>query len=499
MSRRSRKRSGAKGKTGAGKLAVALLVVMGVVLIGAYIAVRGYLHSEKFRVFLSAEASKAAGIEGQFSPFQWEGLAVNTARFGGEGEGMIKSITADGLHTEIGLGGISRGVWEIQGTRVRNLEVSLDASEGVDRDAAAAAEKKAKKATSRAGWLPKDAELKELEISSLSLAAMLKQGALSAQGVKVTAKQSGARNSFKMAIEGGSVQLPYRMVPDLQVDKILGRYKDGTFFLTQARLGAWKGGTIDASGEMDFRTRVYTVEGGATGVNGEDLLGPTWAKRLTGQLDSNFRVSNPTGEPQASGEITLSNGTLTALPVLDVLSAYADTRRFRVINLTEARSNWRWEKDKTTLEKFVLSSDGLIRIEGDITMTGRDLSGLIRLGLAPGTLATIPGAETDVFLPGEKGLVWTTVRIGGTLDDPKEDLTDRLIAAAGIRILNAIPETGDTVIKAATTLLNENPDKALEHGTKIIREGNRVIRDVEGILGGFLREEKPKEKEKEEQ
>ena len=33
--------------------------------------------------------------------------------------------------------------------------------------------------------------------------------------------------------------------------------------------------------------------------------------------------------------------------------------------------------------------------------------GRFRLGLAPGTLSTIPGAETDVFLPGERGLLWT--------------------------------------------------------------------------------------------
>lgn len=117
---------------------------------------------------------------------------------------------------------------------------------------------------------------------------------------------------------------------------------------------------------------------------------------------------------------------------------------------------------------------------------GRQLDGLFQLGLAPGSLAKIPGAETDVFSPGKNGLQWTSLRITGTLDDPEEDLSGRLIEAAGMRMFDVIPETGEMVIKFTRSVLGDNPNEAVESGVKIIEKGSRAINDVSGILDGFF-------------
>ena len=124
---------------------------------------------------------------------------------------------------------------------------------------------------------------------------------------------------------------------------------------------------------------------------------------------------------------------------------------------------------------------------------------MFRLGLAPGTLASIPGAETDVFLPGERGLLWTTWRLSGTLDDPQEDLTDRLIAAAGMRMFDQLPETGEKVIKFTHSLLGEPSSKTIEKVVKLIEESSKTVREVSGILDGLLGGRKPVEPEKEAQ
>ncbi|MGL5019493.1 MAG: hypothetical protein ACRDBP_15265, partial [Luteolibacter sp.] len=156
-------------------------------------------------------------------------------------------------------------------------------------------------------------------------------------------------------------------------------------------------------------------------------------------------------------------------------------------------------KDAITLQNLVLSSDGLVRLEGSITLRGQQLDGTFRLGLAPGTLSTIPGAETDVFLPGERGLLWTPLRITGTLDRPKEDLTDRLITAAGLRMFDQLPETGEKVIKFTHSVLGESSsktvEKGLEKGLEILEKNSDTLREVGGILDGILggsRKEKPK-------
>lgn len=489
MSRRSRRTKTAGEKRWAGKVAVALLV-LGVVFFGiVYAAVRSYLHSDGFRKFLSAEASDLVGVSGEFRAFHWDGLAVDTDSFEATGQGLVSAVKADGLHTEVGLSGLKRGVWEVQGSRVRRLEVEVDATREIEETEVAKVKQREKTSAVKAkrpSWLPSEAELQGIDVGDVSAKVTLDQGLATISGMSVHAEQGEAKSAYRGEIRGGVVKLPFEIVPELRMDRALLRYQDRRVFLTSATVGAWKNGRIEASGEWDIKSRQYSLEGNATGIECEDLLGEDWAKRLTGNVSSDFAVANDTGVPIASGKITINNGTLTALPMLDALAAYADTRRFRVLTLNEAHTAWRWKKGDLALTELVLSSEGLVRLEGSITIRGEKLDGLFRLGLAPGTLAAIPGAETDVFLPGERGLLWTPLRITGTLDDPKEDLTNRLIEAAGIRMFDQIPETGEKVIKFTKSVIGESPNKAIEKGAKIIEKSEKAVRRVSGILDGFL-------------
>jgi len=233
-----------------------------------------------------------------------------------------------------------------------------------------------------------------------------------------------------------------------------------------------------------LKRNAYAFEGSARGIDCGKLLSENWAKRATGTVVSDFKLEGTSGGPQARGSLVVENAVITALPVLDALAAYADTRRFRVLSLDEARADWRWKDGETTLGKLVLASEGLVRLEGDLVIRGNQLDGIFRLGLAPGTLASIPGAETDVFLPGEKGLLWTTLRITGTVDDPKEDLTDRLIAAAGLRMFDQLPETREKVLKFSRSVLGDSPEEAILKGIEAIEKTEDVIREAQDLLKG---------------
>jgi hypothetical protein len=83
-------------------------------------------------------------------------------------------------------------------------------------------------------------------------------------------------------------------------------------------------------------------------------------------------------------------------------------------------------------------------------------------------------------------LLWAPIRITGRLDNPKEDLTDRLIAAAGVRMFEQIPESGEKVLKFTRSMLGETPDKVIDRGQKVIDEGERVIRGAEDVIKGIL-------------
>ena len=125
-----------------------------------------------------------------------------------------------------------------------------------------------------------------------------------------------------------------------------------------------------------------------------------------------------------------------------------------------------------------------------------NLDGRFLLGIAPGVLSSIPGAETDVFLPGERGLLWTPLHITGTLDNPEEDLTDRLIDAAGMRMFEIVPQTGEKVLRFSRAMLEEHVpdamDKALDKSGEIIRDGGEIIRGAQGVLDDILRTPSPR-------
>jgi hypothetical protein len=81
------------------------------------------------------------------------------------------------------------------------------------------------------------------------------------------------------------------------------------------------------------------------------------------------------------------------------------------------------------------------------------------------------------------------LRITGTLDHPAEDLTERLQSAAGQRMFEIIPETGEKVLKFTRSMLGESPTKTIDDGVKLIEDGTKTMRGVangliDGILGG---------------
>ena len=483
MSRRGkRKRRGAK-EPWFGKFAALFGVFLLLALTLGYAGLRAYLHSEGFRKFLSAEVSKAAKVVGTFSSFRWDGLAVETERFEATGEGMIVSVGADQIGTEVGFGALGKGAWELKQTRVSRVELGLDFTRKEEPSPEVA---QIVKKSKQAGWLPSEVELESVSIGELAIRAKTFEGDVAARGMKVRLDPLSAKGAYEGEITGGTINPAKAWLPEVRLEKVRGSFRDGSAFITSAELRAWDSGRINAFGEWNSKTGTYAFEGDLDEVKCDEVLNENWARRLTGDLSSTFSVNNISGKMAMNGKLTVRNGTLTALPMLDALAAYADTRRFRIIQLSDARTKWHYSDGRYVFTDFVMASEGLIRLEGDFSIKGKAIDGLFRLGLVPGTLSSIPGAETDVFLPGEHGLLWAPIRITGTLDDPKEDLTDRLIMAAGMRMFDVIPESGEQVFKFTKSVLGETPDKVIKQGLKVIDEGERVIEGAEDVIKGIL-------------
>jgi len=497
MSRRSRQRQDVGESRWIGKVMLGLLVLSFVSIGVGYGLMRGYLHSDAFRKFLSVKASVMAGVNGEFAAFRWEGLEVSTDKFEATGDGPVTHLRADDLHTEIGFGGVTRGVWDVRGSSVRRLDIAVDSRKKAITKPAISDVALKEKFNADNGWFPSQANLQEVDVRELAMQLLTDQGSIAASGMRVRAERAGAQNAYRVDVKGGTIQLPIKWISDLQLDRAHLRLQGNQFFLLDSAVNVWSDGRIQTSGELDMVTNQFSLEGDVAGIKCEDVLNSDWSKRLTGNIGSTFILTNKSGFPSASGRLSIENGVLTAMPVLEALAAYADTRRLRVLSLNQAHTEWQWKRDELILKNMVLSSEGLVHLEGSITIRGQTLDGDFRLGIAPGTLSSIPGAETDVFAPGERGLLWTPLHISGTLDHPKEDLTDRMIQAAGMRMFEQLPETGEKVIKFTNAILGDPSQKTVEKGLKIIKESKKTLHEfggiLEGILGGGRRSESDEE------
>jgi len=486
---------GARGRWVLRGLAGAMLVAalgMG----GGYLWLRSWLHGGEFRKMLAAEADQALAVTSEFGPFLWGGTRMETGSFKASGEGVLRAIDAEGLRVEVGLGGWWQGLWRIDEARVRRIEVELDASaSGAAGDLPAlpalpalpVAGGEAAARSERGRWydalVPREVALRQLEVGSSALTVRTRSGPVAIRGTSWRVTPDAAKGSYRAEGADGTLRLPWAWAPPMSLGRARLRYQGDTVFLTAADFQLYQSGRLELSGEMAVKGGGYVFNGDLRDVMCAEVLPEDWKQRLSGKVDADFSVEHGARGPRVKGGLELVDGVLTAMPLLDSLSAYADTTRFRRLALEEGRTDFEWEDGALVLRNVRIASEGLVRLEGGLRVDReKRLDGRFRLGLVPGVLARIPGAETLVFTPGERGLLWTSLHVTGTVDDPEEDLTGRLIEAAGMRMFEVLPETGERVLKFTREVMGEDLQGHLEKGAGVIEEGREVIREAEGVV-----------------
>ena len=475
--RKSRQRSSSKSKVGhivsVTVGAILLFIVLGIV--GGYLWLTHFLQSEKFRTMVNERASEATGTQVEVSRFAWDGMVMRVPVVEVKGEDLIQQARIEGVETEVDLGSLLRKQFESSEIQVRELNFVVDVTKDLPEMSAPTGE------VTFPGILVDDCNAR-ISFGGPELVW---------EGTRVELSKREGQESYDIFMRGGQVTTPIGLFPSGKLREVKARYGAGSLFLTQAEFGVYESGRLNLTGEVGMSGGEYSLDGQLRDVFGREMVPENWKKRLEGTLESDFTVRGSGRSPEVTGDLVMVDGVLTGLPIFDRIAAYADTTRFRRLVLNKAQLKYRQDGMRLELREILLASDGLMRVEGQLDLESGNLNGNFRLGLTPGILSRIPGAETIVFHPGEEGLLWTTVRVTGTLEDPKEDLSRRLIAAAGARMFEVIPETGERVLRftgakaseMALQILQDTPDltekgvEVIEQGTDVIRAGTDLLRD----------------------
>lgn len=480
QSRKSRKRGSMKWVYFTGGI-FALLFLAG--LIVGYNSIRSYLRSDEFRLMLGEEVGYELNGDAELSIFQWDGWSVKTDNFSFKGLNGMRNINARGIDAQVDIGAVWSGVYRIENVHLRELEFIGDFRDDPNREMVFK-ERPVKEKSFWDPFLPESLEVTGVDVASVNGSVETDGGIWAWENASAKIRPGSTKAVYDISLAGGEISTPMPLAERVTLRTAKGRYSGDRFYLLSSEINVLENGLMTAEGDFGIDDGRWQFRGEVTGSRIQEVVAEDWKQRLMGPLDLSFEATGkPNSQARVTGHLRIRDGMLTALPVLDTIAAYANTSRFRRLALNEASLDFEKVGENIELTNIILSSEGLVRLEGVMEIEGSQiLKGDFRVGITPGTLAHLPGAETKVFSRGDLGLLWTPLKISGTLDAPQEDLSDRLIAAAKERMFELLPGIGEYALKFTGKPIGESTKATLEEEGVILGLGKTALKKASDLL-----------------
>jgi hypothetical protein len=422
---------------------------------------RSWLRSEDFRAHLSREVSAALAVEGEFSPLSWQGGSLYAESFDAEGpvgQG-VRALQALHIRAEFDLRALFRGRWRIHTIDIQEVDALVD-PHGEFGGGISASKPRVLCAGPAADGAGDAGEIGSIMIHGVSVRTVPEVNAMTLDHLSLEIESDGEG----WLVRGKNGSLSLSGFPDAALESCDIRFLNGNIeckslevTLENEQGRASVDGTITPAGELVEEGDVNLV------MNIKELpvslfLDEDWRARVSGFCEGSFRIRGPLtdgSEVEAEGDLSVVDAVLEALPVLNQISTFTRSEQFRRIRLATARAHISARLDRLTATEIVAESPGLLRIQGMMGVHNEWIEGRFEVGLAPEHLRWLPGARTRVFVEERNGYRWADMKVSGPADSPSEDLSRRLLSAAGDEILENTSEVVEQGIERAAEFLEE--------------------------------------------
>jgi len=244
--------------------------------------------------------------------------------------------------------------------------------------------------------------------------------------------------------------------PVLSVDHVKLRCRYPDLFILDSLFQLSDSENINVSGQAGLgQNQAVDLLVKFEGISVSPYLPVDWRAGVKGNAIGEARITGSLQETdfRAEGSVHLTGGQLEALPILEKIAAFTRTREFRQFALQKAEAHFVCDKSKVTVTQLVAESERLIRMEGGFTVENGILQGTFQIGVTPSSLQWLPGSRTRVFTQEHDGYVWTTLKVSGPPDRLNEDLSARLVTAAGDEVIEGVKGTIETGAKGIFDIL----------------------------------------------
>jgi hypothetical protein len=412
------------------RLLIFVTVFLILVFFSGWFGLHSFIHSDSFREWLSQRVSHSLHVDGHFETLSWEGSSFKSAGFSaiGNPKSKLRSLRIENISAHFDWSQLLKGEWVIDHLSAEKLEAVVGKKPPVTPSPALDSSKQSH-VFNLPNFLPSDFRIEQMRVASADLHWATNHGeAGQFVGTRVTATRQGPDQWDVTAVGGSARQAAY---PPLQVDQIHAAVSSDSIVIHDAKTLVPGGGEIQIAGKVSTGRQLnaqFTSDFSELDINqvlpAEWHIGGRASGHLvyTGDLDQ-FEQGKVTGSVKIAGAAFDMTNLFSTLRQLAKFGGLNDVR----IDSIETHLNY--HEHQLEISDIRASYQDQVRVEGAGTITPERLDGNLLVGLSPKILGWIPGAQEKVFIDERDGLRWAKVNISGTPDQPKEDLTKRLISA----------------------------------------------------------------------
>ena len=382
-----------------------------------------YIESDAFRAAMQDETAKGLHFPGaRYAPIRrtGAGTAQSETVEADNGRKAMKSLVAHGVAAKFDPWGMFLRQWRFDSVDVQTGEVEIQIYEPHPE------------AVTPKPWfaifLPNRVYLRKIQSEQANITWRLRGEHAGLFKTQLLITPNG--QDFEYFATGG--RLKTALVSDLELRRthLLIRKTLLTLYDLDVASDSSTHERIQAQGHTGLgEDKSIDVKTNFNAVRIRQWLPAEWKGRFEGRAfgDLHYTGKDPKLENSSGeGSLRIHNGRIDDLPFLKKLGELAEKKSLERLDLNECSLAFAWRYPKIEINDISVEEAGKFRVQGAISIKRRVLRGTVKLGLSNEYLDWLPNPE-EVFSRRSNGYLWTDVHISGTIDEPRQDLSQRII------------------------------------------------------------------------
>lgn len=407
-----------------------IFALITILLAGFWIGLGAFIRSDAFRAWLGRRVSQSLGAEGSFEPLSWTGATFRSGGFKAAGQpgSKVSAVHLTGLTAHLDWPKLLAGQIVLDAVSVDQAEVQLLPTTVSQPKPISPTRPKA------ALRLQIHFSVQKVTIDHASLAYESRHGVKgSLNNLGILAVKTGP-HAWELTADGGTIQS--NRFPPAQLVKAQAGLSSRRLQVHLLELASSDGGTATIRGEVrlnrelssDLHAKLTRISVASLPLNREKLNGIANADLTFQGALNHFERGTIQGDFQANELHYDFSRYIGSLRYLAGSGSLGST------NFDSVSGHVLYSNHNFLLTHLDAVCRTTARVMGTVEVTGTQLQGVLQVGLKPELLDWVPGSLEAVFTEQRDGLNWTVVHLSGTVQEPKEDLSRRILSAVEDRL-----------------------------------------------------------------